>query len=75
MFTIKILTNPQISRIGQWTTKKPNLHPFCLDSGEHGKKLIVLIANTQTRPAVCLLQVIALEKRPILISFHVFEGA
>lgn len=55
--------------------KKLLLYPFCLDRGEHGKKLIVLIANTQIRPAVCPLQVIALEKRPILISFHVFEGA
>lgn len=60
---------------GHRTNYKTNLHPFCLDRCEHGKKLIVLIANTQTRPAVCLMQVIALEKRPILISFHVFEGA
>lgn len=57
-------------------TKNLDLYQFCLDRGEHSKKLIVLIANTQTRPAIfCLMLVIALEKRPILISFHVFEGA
>lgn len=57
-------------------TKNLDSYQFCLDRGEHSKKLIVLIANTQTRPAIfCLSLVIALEKRPILISFHVFEGA
>lgn len=44
-------------------------------NSEYSKKLIVLIAGTQTRPAVCPRQLIAIEKRPILISFHVFEGA
>lgn len=65
----------EISRKGHRTNEKTSNIEFCLDSGEHSKKLIVLIANTQTRPAVWLLQVIALEKRPILISFHVFQGA
>lgn len=69
------------SLVGNPTRRSRNVQNItnirCLDKGERRKKLIVLIANTQTRPAVRVRQsrVIALEKRPILISFHVFQGA
>lgn len=46
-----------------------------MTNSKRNKKLIVLIANTQAgATAVRLLRVIAVEKRPILISFQVFEG-
>lgn len=61
----------------QYTKKKQqHIRLFIMTNSKRNKKLIVLIANTQAgATAVRLLRVIAVEKRPILISFQVFEGA